>query len=47
MKYAVTVGSSAIIYVLSFIKIGSDFQELTRGYTYGQHRQHGDRISML
>jgi hypothetical protein len=31
MKYAVEMGSGAMIYIPSFIKIGSGFQKLTRG----------------
>jgi hypothetical protein len=33
MKYAVEIGSGALIYILSFIKIGSDIQKLIGGYT--------------
>jgi hypothetical protein len=43
MKYAVEMGSGAIIYVPSFIKIGSGIQKLI----WGIHRQHGDLISLL
>jgi hypothetical protein len=32
MKYAVEMGSGAMIYIRSFIKIGSDIQKLKRGY---------------
>jgi hypothetical protein len=42
MKYAVEMGSGAVIYIQSFIKIGSGIQKLIDGYT-----QHGDRISVL
>jgi hypothetical protein len=31
MKYAVEMGSGAMIYIPSFIKIGSDMQTLIRG----------------
>jgi hypothetical protein len=31
MKYAVEVGSVAMVYIPSFIKIGSAIQELIRG----------------
>jgi hypothetical protein len=31
MKYAVEMGSGAVIYIPSFIKIGSGFQKLIRG----------------
>jgi hypothetical protein len=42
MKYAVEMGSGAMIYIPSFIKIGG------RGFTDKQaHRQHGDRINLL
>jgi hypothetical protein len=43
MKYAVEMGSGAMIYIPGFIKIGLGIQKLTRGI----HRQHGDRISLL
>jgi hypothetical protein len=33
MKYAVEMGSGAMIYIPSFIKIGSGIQKLTRGDT--------------
>jgi hypothetical protein len=43
------MGSGAMIYKASFIKIGSGIQKLFgRGGIYIQtHRQHGDRISLL
>jgi hypothetical protein len=44
MKYAVEMGSGAMIYILRFIKIGSGVQNLMGG---GGHRQHGDLISLL
>jgi hypothetical protein len=31
MKYAVEMGSGAMIYIPSFIKIGSNIQKLTEG----------------
>jgi hypothetical protein len=31
MKYAVKMGSSAIIYIPTFVKTGSGFQKLVRG----------------
>jgi hypothetical protein len=46
MKYAVQMGSGAMICVPSFIKIGSGIQKLIRGDTQ-THRQHGDLISIL
>jgi hypothetical protein len=45
MKYAVEMGSVAMIYIPSFIKIGSDIQKLMEGG--GIHKQDGDRISLL
>jgi hypothetical protein len=49
MKYAVEMGSGAMIYIPSFIKIGSGSQKIIgRGYTDAQtNRQQGDRISLL
>jgi hypothetical protein len=44
MKYAVEAGSGVMIYIPSFIKIGSGIQKLIGGDT---QRQHGDRISLL
>jgi hypothetical protein len=46
MKYAVEMGSGAMIYIPSFIKIGSVIQKLTGGDSQ-THRQHGNRISLL
>jgi hypothetical protein len=43
MKYAIEMGSSAIIYIPSFMKIGSGIQKLIGGI----HRQHGDLISLF
>jgi hypothetical protein len=40
------MGSGAMIYKPSFIKIGSGIQRLGGGYTY-RHRQQGDLISLL
>jgi hypothetical protein len=42
-EYAIEMGSGAMIYISSFIKIGSGIQKLI-GVT---HRQRGDRISLL
>jgi hypothetical protein len=42
MKYAVEMGSGAMIY----IKIGSGIQKVNKGDTQ-THTQHGDRISIL
>jgi hypothetical protein len=44
MKYAVKMGSGAMIYIPSFIKIGSGIKKLIEG---GTDRQHGDFISLL
>jgi hypothetical protein len=42
------MGSGAVIYVPSFIKIGSGIQKLTgRDSQTHTHRQHGDVISPL
>jgi hypothetical protein len=46
MKYAVEIGSGAMIYIPSFIKTCSDIQKL-RGGDSQIRRQHGDRISLL
>jgi hypothetical protein len=43
MKYAVDMGSGAMIYTPSYIQIGSGIQKLIGGI----HRQHGDRISLI
>jgi hypothetical protein len=45
MKYGVEMGSGAMIYIPSFVRIGSGIQKLIGGE--GIHRQHGDRISLL
>jgi hypothetical protein len=45
MKYAVEIGSGAMICIPSFIKTGSGIRKLiVGGFT---DRQHGDRISLL
>jgi hypothetical protein len=46
MKYAVEMGSGAMIYIPSFIKIGSGIQKLTAGDSQ-THRQYGDLINSL
>jgi hypothetical protein len=46
MKYATEMGSSAMIYILSFTKIGSGIQKLTVRDSQ-THRQHGDLISLF
>jgi hypothetical protein len=45
MKYAVEMGSDAIIYTPSFIKTGLGIQKLMVGGRI--HRQHGVRIGLL
>jgi hypothetical protein len=48
MKYAVEMGSGAVIYIQSFIRIGSGIQKLMGRSGYLQtHRQHDDLISLL
>jgi hypothetical protein len=54
MKYAVEIGSGAMIYTRSFMKIDSGIHKLIGGdsQTYKHtdiqtHRQHGDHISLL
>jgi hypothetical protein len=44
MEYAVEMGSGAMIYTLSFIKIGSGIQKM-KGV--GIHRQRDDLISLF
>jgi hypothetical protein len=43
---AVEIDSGAMIYIPSFIKIGSGIRKLF-GWDTQTHRQHGDRISLL
>jgi hypothetical protein len=45
MKYVIEMSSGAIIYVPSFMKIGSGIQKLIGGIH--RHRQHGDHISLI
>jgi hypothetical protein len=47
MKYAVGLGSVAMIYIPSFINIGSGIQELIGVGDSQTHREHGDFISLL
>jgi hypothetical protein len=47
MKYAVEMGSGAVIYVPSFIKIGSGVQKSIRGIHRHTHGQQRDLISPL
>jgi hypothetical protein len=46
MKYAVEMGSGAVIYIPRFIKIGSGIQKLI-GEDTQTHREHGDLISLF
>jgi hypothetical protein len=46
MKYADEIGSGAMTYIPSFIKIGSGIRKLRRGVHRQSHRQHGDLISL-
>jgi hypothetical protein len=45
MKYTVEMGSGAMMYTPSSIKIGSDIQKMVGGRVI--HRQKGDLISLL
>jgi hypothetical protein len=45
MKYAVEIGSGAMIYIPSFINIGSGTQTLIGGIQI--HRQHGDLTNLI
>jgi hypothetical protein len=50
MKYAVAVASGGMMYIPSFITIGSGIKKLLGGgcYTFRQaHRQQGDLIGLL
>jgi hypothetical protein len=47
MKYAIEMGSGAIIYISSFIKIGSDIQTSMGGRKHIRHRQRGDLITFI
>jgi hypothetical protein len=49
MKYAVEIGSGAMIYIPSFINTGSGIQKLIQKI-YGHrdtHRQQGDLVSLM
>jgi hypothetical protein len=46
LRYAVEMGSGVMIYIPSFVKIGSDIHKLIWGDTQ-THRQDGDRINLL
>jgi hypothetical protein len=50
MKYAVGMGSGAMIYIQSFIRFFQAFRRCYGGYTYIQsqtHREQGDLIRLL
>jgi hypothetical protein len=47
MKYAVEMGSVAMIYIPSFRKTGSCSQKLMGGVYIKRHRQRGDLINLL
>jgi hypothetical protein len=47
MKYAVEMGSVAMVYISSFIKIGSGIQKLMGRGNAQTYRRDGDRISLL
>jgi hypothetical protein len=46
MKHAFEMGSGAMIYIRSFMKIGSGIQKLTAEGIH-KHRQHGELIDLL
>jgi hypothetical protein len=46
MKYTIAMGSDTVIYMPSFMKIGSGIQKLVKGDSH-LHRKHGDSISLL
>jgi hypothetical protein len=46
MKYAVEMGSGAMIYLPNFIKIGPGIQKLIVGDSQ-THREHGDLIGLI
>jgi hypothetical protein len=46
MKYAVEMGSGVMIYIPSFIQIGSGIHKFVKGYTQ-THRQNSDLVSLL
>jgi hypothetical protein len=47
MKYDVEMGSGAMIYIPSFIKIGSGIQKLRGDTNTATHRQQGIFISVI
>jgi hypothetical protein len=47
MYYTIKMGSGVMIYIPSFIKIGSGIQRNEKRGDSQTHRQHGDLISLL
>jgi hypothetical protein len=47
MKYGVEMGSGVMIYIPSFVKIGSGILKLTGGGDSQTNGQHGDLVSLL
>jgi hypothetical protein len=48
VKYTVEMASRAIMYILCFMKIGSDIQRLSGGYTHADtDRQNTNFMSLL
>jgi hypothetical protein len=47
MNYAVEMGSGIMIYIPSFIKIGSGVKKLTGGIHIQTHREEGGIISLF
>jgi hypothetical protein len=48
IKYAVEMGSCAMIYIPGFIKTGFGIQQLTPGEGNSQtHKQHDDLLSLM
>jgi hypothetical protein len=47
MKHTVKMGSGALVYIPSFIKIGSGLQTLLMGIHIPAHRQQSDLICLL
>jgi hypothetical protein len=47
MEYTIEMGSGGMIYIPSFIKIGSGIQKLVGTGDSNTHGQHGDRIRLL
>jgi hypothetical protein len=47
MKYVVEMGSGAMVYIPSFIKVGSDLQTLLTGIYIPTCRQQSDLICLI